>query len=360
MSADSRSAPGPGRESRPQDQNEALEHEQTLSDRDQTASDRDQTSADTDQTASERDQLAAERDQQSSDRDHAARPPGALDADYTLSREGRSRSAADRDLSAAARSDSARRRHASAESRDAVAEWRDRVATMRDAMAAELDLQDDASSPRAKAADGEMHGIELLMNAARDRQRAAKNREQAAAQREAAAKDRAHAAEDRRQAALDRAAAEAELVSFGTDHLTATLRRQVGLDAMQREWDRTERAEQAFVAAFIDVDGLKAINDAHGHKAGDELLQAVTRCIKARLRSYDLIARYGGDEFVVSISGQTLAGVRNRFGLIADQLALTTHGASVTVGLAERQPGDSLAGLIERADAAMRAQRNGH
>jgi diguanylate cyclase (GGDEF)-like protein len=244
------------------------------------------------------------------------------------------------DASAAARPESARVRHSLADKRDAMADWRDRVATMRDDMATQFEQEDDASE-------------------ARDSQRAANDRVQAAGLREAAAKDRAHAAEDRRHSALDRAAAEAELAGHGTDHLTGTLRRHVGLEAMQREWDRSERTRQAFVAAFLDVNGLKAVNADRGHKAGDELLQAVTRCVKDRLRSYDLIARYGGDEFVISISGQDVAGARRRFDLIAEQLARTTPGATVTVGLAEREPGDTLMGLIERADAAMRARRQG-
>ena len=126
---------------------------------------------------------------------------------------------------------------------------------------------------------------------------------------------------------------------------------------MQREWDRTRRAKEAFVAAFIDVDGLKAVNDEHGHKAGDELLQAVARCAKERLRNYDVIARYGGDEFVVTISGQDVAAVTDRFEQIARHLAETAPGASITFGLAERETEETLTELIERADAAMRAHR---
>ena len=336
----------------------ALDQDQTLADRDQSLSDGDQTSADIDQTASERDQRAADRDQRWSDRDHAQRPPGIVDADYALSREGRSRSAADRDLAASARAETARNRHSQASARDAVADWRDRVAAMRDEMAAEFDRQDAAAEGQT-AVNGQLQGIDVLMNAARDRQRAATNRVQASRQRAAAAKDRAHAAEDRRQATLDRATAEAELVDHGTDHLTGTLRRHVGLDAMRREWDRAERSEQAFVVAFIDVDHLKATNDDHGHKAGDELLQAVARCVKEQLRPYDVIARYGGDEFVVSITGQDGTEASRRFDLIALRLAHTKPGAGITVGLAQRTPADSLVDLIGRADAAMRAQRQG-
>jgi diguanylate cyclase (GGDEF)-like protein len=195
------------------------------------------------------------------------------------------------------------------------------------------------------------------MNAARDRERLAALRARAATQREMAARDREHAAEDRRQAALDRKAAAEELARQGIDHLTGTMRRQAGVAAMQREVDRTARTHDRLVAAFIDVDGLKAVNDDKGHAAGDELLQAVARCVKEQLRSYDLIARYGGDEFVCTISGYEIDGVRERFEVINEQLSLVLPGATISVGLAEREPDEPLKHLIDRADAVLRSSK---
>ena len=154
-------------------------------------------------------------------------------------------------------------------------------------------------------------GIEILLRAAGDRKRAAAARAQAAIQREAAARDRERAAEDRRLAARDRAAAAGELALEGADYLTGALRRRVGLAAIQRELDRTSRTGERLVVAFVDVDGLKAINDKRGHAAGDDRLRAVAQAIMQHLRSYDVIVRFGGDEFVCSLSGQDAGGARD-------------------------------------------------
>lgn len=329
--------------------------DQTWADSDQTIADRDQTAADADQAASERDQLAADRDQQSADQDQAARPPEASDEVYTRTRRGRSQSSLERDMAAEVRSTSARVRDSNAARRDAVADSRDAAARLRDQIAAMRDA--DAADLKDQPTNGRALGLDLLMNAARDRERLAANRARAAAQREAAARDREHAAEDRRRAAHDREAAAEEVANQGIDYLTGTLRRQVGLAAMQRELERTARAKEALVVAFIDVVGLKTVNDESGHRAGDALLEAVARCIREGLRSYDLIARYGGDEFVCTITGHELDGVRRRFEIISEQLGVDTPGAAITVGLAQREPDESLDHAIDRADEILRSIR---
>ena len=91
-------------------------------------------------------------------------------------------------------------------------------------------------------------------------------------QREAAAHDRELAAEDREQAAHDRSVAADELAAEGIDDLTGAMLRRVGLGAIQREMDRTQRSGEGLVVAYVDVDGLKAVNDTAGHMAGDALL----------------------------------------------------------------------------------------
>ena len=67
----------------------------------------------------------------------------------------------------------------------------------------------------------------------------------------------------------------------------------------EREMDRTLRSGEGLVVAYIDVDGLKAVNDTAGHTAGDTLLSSVADSITHDLRSYDVICRFGGDEFLV-------------------------------------------------------------
>ncbi len=82
-----------------------------------------------------------------------------------------------------------------------------------------------------------------------------------------------------------------------TDDLTGLLRRGAGLALLEREIDRSRRTETRLVVAFVDVDGLKRVNDELGHAAGDRLLSDVAAVLRSRLRSYDLVMRWGGDEF---------------------------------------------------------------
>jgi diguanylate cyclase (GGDEF)-like protein len=338
------------------------DRDQVVADTDQTSSDLDQTTADADESASGRDQVASDRDQRAADDDQAVidrgDPRGEHVEEYARSRRARSLSTLERDEISQARSESARIRDETAGGRDRVAEERDRVAQTRDRLAARLDAELERLEAGSQSRDGkESRGFQLLLRAAGDRKRAAQSRARAAAQRGAAALDREEAALDRRQAALDRAAAAEELALEGFDYVTGALRRRVGLAAIQREMARTARSDESLVVAFIDVDGLKSVNDELGHETGDELLRETVNAIKNRLRSYDVITRVGGDEFVCSLSGQDVAGASERFAQISARLAAGKTCASFTVGLAERQRNDSLDGLIRRADEAMRQAR---
>jgi diguanylate cyclase (GGDEF)-like protein len=255
------------------------------------------------------------------------------------------------------RSDTSRIRDATADRRDRDADIRDIASAARDELAAALDAEIEELE-RSRAAGTNGGKVELLLSAARDRKRAAESRRRAASQRQRAAADRARAREDRERAAADREHAAQELAAEGMDHLTETLRRRVGLRALEREVDRTARTKEGLVVAFVDVDGLKAINDTAGHAAGDHVLQSVARCIMNGLRPYDVVMRYGGDEIVCSLAGENLAGIRQRFDEIAARIAESSNGASVSVGLAERVPEESVADLIARADQAMLRTRD--
>jgi diguanylate cyclase (GGDEF)-like protein len=339
---------------------------QALSDRDQTVADTEQSESDLDQTASEADQeasasdqLASDRDQQAADEDQEASDRSGVDPDgYARTKRARSKSTLDRDRTAHARSETARIRDETAERRDRLADDRDNAARGRDRLAETLDAEIARLENDTRAANGRPQtGVEVLLKAAAHRKRAAAMRARAAAQRVAAAADRASAARDRQRAALDRAASAEELALEGTDHLTGALRRRVGLAAIQREMDRTARSGEPLVVAFIDIDGLKPVNDAHGHAAGDELLRETVHRIREHLRSYDVITRFGGDEFVCSISGQTAGAVRERFDKISVRPQRGPAPATFTVGLAERREGDTLDELVARADQAMCSAR---
>ena len=124
---------------------------------------------------------------------------------------------------------------------------------------------------------------------------------------------------------------------------------------LDRELARIERAGGWLTIAFLDVDGLKRVNDDHGHAAGDELLRALADTVQAHVRGYDLLIRYGGDEFLCVMPGLDEAAAALRIRMIASELG-AAH-ASITFGVASYEPGDAQQTLIDRADAAMRLAR---
>jgi hypothetical protein len=236
-----------------------LEDAQTLSDLDQSRADQDQTGSDLDQTtfdadqgASERDQLASDRDQDAADSDQAVIDrgnSGDYAADYARTRRARSQSTLERDEASQSRSESARIRDETAARRDRAAEDRDEAAQARERLATRLDAEVERLEADRREGS-QVTGVEVLLRAAGHRKRAAQARVRAAAQRDAATLDREEAALDRRQAALDRAAAAEELSLEGFDYVTGALRRRVGLAAIQREMDRTDRSGEPLVVAF--------------------------------------------------------------------------------------------------------------
>ena len=117
---------------------------------------------------------------------------------------------------------------------------------------------------------------------------------------------------------------------------------------------RASRTAQPLVIAFIDIDGLKSVNDGPGgHAAGDRLITEVAATLVAGLRPYDLVIRYGGDEFLCVLPGLTAADATRRFDLIRTSLAAATEGGSVSVGIATLAEHDLLDALVARADAAL-------
>jgi diguanylate cyclase (GGDEF)-like protein len=308
--------------------------DQTLADADQTASDEDQTAAAGDQADADADQEASDRDQATSDRDHEtdASPSSAENAAYEMSRSERDRSSFSRVETRKGRGSSGRDRDATAGRRDRTAESRDHGGDLRDAEAGGL-------------ADREGSRAELL-------QQLADLRARASAERTAAAADRAKAAAFRAAAAEERSRLEAELRSAHLDHLTGAFRREMGTLALEHGIDRARRSDQRFVVAFVDVDRLKSVNDVEGHAAGDHVLQVVAHSIRARLRSFDPVIRYGGDEFICGLGGTDIDEARRRFDRINGEIQAET-GARISVGFASLAEGDTVDAMTRRADEAM-------
>lgn len=231
--------------------------------------------------------------------------------------------------------------------RERAADDRDRVSEAHDENAIARDARSDARDARAEARDKaqptpDTHAASDRAGAKRDRQESAGNRHHSGGDREAASDDRVHSA--------------AERAALLLDGLTGVHRRDPGLLELEREVTKAHRTGSSFVLAFMDIDGLKPLNDAQGHAAGDELLSQVVDAIRGVVREYDLIVRYGGDEFICGLLDLDLAEAQRRFQIANASLAATRE-AHVSVGLAELEPNESLADLIARADAVMYAHR---
>jgi len=325
--------------------------DETGADRDQTLSDADQTSSDSDQTSADTDQVAADRDQAASDRDLAA---GVDPRDYQITRDIRQRTTRQRERSARARLEAATERDAVAHTRDLAAAARDHAANARDMAMAQADA---ASEPPGGRGD---FGVEILLRAADQRKRAAEYRALAAEHRELAAEDRHASAQDREQASnerlralADREILAAELAMNETDELTGARTRAAGMTDLDRELDRCRRTGSMFVIAYVDVVGLKELNEALGHSAGDELLRDVAALFREHLRPYDLIVRMGGNEFLCAIPDMSEADVRNRFSAIGSELAAQPDARGIRAGFATLREDETAAELISRADAEL-------
>ena len=233
------------------------------------------------------------------------------------------------------------------EDRDQVGDERDQTSGARDERAGARDDKAEARDTNAEARDTAVRG--LSAGAASDRAEALRDRREAAS-------DRAHAAADREAASSDRVLSAGDRVVSSIDGLTGAHRRDAGILELERDIARAKRTRKPFVLVFVDVDGLKATNDSLGHAAGDQLLCQVVDTIRSRLRLYDLIVRFGGDEFVCGLLDLKLEDAAQRFLLVKADL---THNqqASVTVGLAELKEDDLLEDLIRRADEAMYIDR---
>ncbi|MBV8528007.1 MAG: GGDEF domain-containing protein [Candidatus Dormibacteraeota bacterium] len=139
-----------------------------------------------------------------------------------------------------------------------------------------------------------------------------------------------------------------------TDDLTGALRRGPGVAELSREIDRARRTSmEGLVVGFLDVNGLKAVNDAKGHAAGDDVLRAVVRAVRERVRSYDILFRYGGDEFVCVLLGATREQAERTFADISSRVVTVSGGQTVSIGLADVLDDDTAETVIARADAAL-------
>jgi diguanylate cyclase (GGDEF)-like protein len=214
-----------------------------------------------------------------------------------------------------------------------------------------LDAREEALDQR----EAELHAEGTRVE--RERVAAASDRDQAVTDRRAAASDRRRAATDRREAASDRHAAREYLDAAKLDGLTGAWARETGFAYLEAELDEARARGGTLVVAFVDVVGLKAVNDTAGHASGDRTLQRVVRTLQLCVREDDVVVRYGGDEFVCAVAGVASHDLEARFRAVRAALATETPPIVVTTGYAVVRPDETLAAAVARADEDMYRRR---
>ncbi len=144
------------------------------------------------------------------------------------------------------------------------------------------------------------------------------------------------------------------------DQLTGSLNRRGLDDVFERETARSDRRGTPLCIAMLDLDDFKRLNDTYGHQAGDSALKHLVKIVKETLRSIDVIARFGGEEFLILLPETTVEAASQTMTRL--QRELTKHFflhdnekllITFSAGVAMRLPNEEQAALVKRADQAM-------
>jgi two-component system, cell cycle response regulator len=153
------------------------------------------------------------------------------------------------------------------------------------------------------------------------------------------------------------------------DFLTKLLNRAEILASLKRELSRSERDGKPVAILMVDVDHFKSLNDSHGHGAGDAVLKEVAERLKSELRAYDLVGRYGGEEFLIVLPNCNLVAATKRADeirrLVCKTPAVTPYATvpvtvSIGVTACDWTPNLTLEEVLQQADEALyRAKERG-
>jgi len=148
------------------------------------------------------------------------------------------------------------------------------------------------------------------------------------------------------------------------DPLTGTANRRFAEITLHARYEEFKRYGWPFGLIFIDIDRFKCINDECGHAAGDEVLKMVAKTLMNSARSFDVVARWGGDEFIAMIANvdrEQLIATANRFRILVEQSSRAVgpvQQVTISVGATLARSDDTEATLLERADRLMYESKN--
>ncbi|MDD2850855.1 MAG: diguanylate cyclase [Desulfuromonadaceae bacterium] len=150
------------------------------------------------------------------------------------------------------------------------------------------------------------------------------------------------------------------------DYLTSLLNRREAFRRIQEERERAKRAETPISFLLFDIDHFKRLNDTYGHDAGDAVLKQLAIKLLEALRDYDIVCRYGGEEFLIVSPDTDLEQAfklaeRLRVTIAETNInaALQDISITVSIGVTQLQAEESIEAVISRADAALYQAKNG-
>ena len=150
------------------------------------------------------------------------------------------------------------------------------------------------------------------------------------------------------------------------DELTGLHNRRYIMEVLSRQRALAQRSGQKFTLCYCDLDHFKTINDLYGHAVGDVALREFGKCAQSVVRNVDYVARFGGEEFLLILTGAdqaTALQVATRLCARTRQMLVpgTEDGFEMTasIGIAEYRPGESLDDLLNRSDHALYAAKSG-
>jgi len=157
-----------------------------------------------------------------------------------------------------------------------------------------------------------------------------------------------------------------ELANY--DMLTGIANRRLLQQTLRRDAERAMREHAPYAVMMADIDHFKAVNDTHGHLAGDAVLRHIAHLLQARVRGQDMVGRWGGEEFLVLLPATTLEGARQ----LAEAVRASVCDApghydgiplpvTISIGICADilQPGDRPRLLVDAADKALYAAKQG-
>jgi len=129
------------------------------------------------------------------------------------------------------------------------------------------------------------------------------------------------------------------------------------------EVEKTKRKKEKLSLIMIDIDFFKKVNDQYGHLVGDKLLVELTKRLRKDLRDYDVLARFGGEEFLILLPGTDIATAKK----VAERLRrnlwknkkLERYKITISLGITEYKVRDNIAKMIKRVDKAMYISKKG-